>query len=94
MSNFHIGQKVVCVDASVAWDGDDRLRVGSVYTIRGFDPDTGGLGVLLEELVSPIVAPWEHELSWDPSRFRPVGTTDISIFTAMLAPTPREKVRA
>ena len=110
MSNFHIGQKVVCINT---WPQDDVDNygygdevgpvAGSVYTIRDIEwRDDGSEGtpcvcVRLYEITNPVRIytsggkgePWEQ--NFGAYRFRPVKTTDISIFTAMLAPTPRIK---
>lgn len=89
MSNFRVGQKVVCVDSE---PGEPRrnpeqwpLR-GSVYTIRSFNPQSGG--VRLVEIVNPAYlykGGW-MELSFFPRRFRPVKTTNIDVFRQMLNP--------
>lgn len=91
---FHVGQMVVCVD-----DRQDG-RIGNepwpvlknVYTISDFRVLDDGLGVRVSELPTPLeddrVYPW-----FKAERFRPVAKTDISIFTALLHPTPeREQV--
>lgn len=95
MIDFHIGQKVVCVDASPSHIGGKyRLVKGAVYTIRGFDDEGGYLGLYLEEIPDdPVRAPFKLPNGWYAWRFRPVKTTNISIFTAMLVPTPRVKER-
>ena len=94
MSNFHVGQKVVCID-------DDGLHLrpdedgpckGQVYTIRGFNEQVGGL-LLIEVINFPqLYREGYGELSFRPSRFRPVveRKTDISLFKAILdKPTVR-----
>lgn len=86
---FHVGQKVVCVD-----DGpglDDGLPVslvrGSVYTISEIENLVGAIKT--EE-----AGPFEVRTYFHRRRFRPVHTTSIEIFEAMLVPTPKEKVEA
>ena len=107
MSNFHVGQKVVCIDdlerdemiPGVSFIGDlDGLRKGSVYTIRSvfFSPVFGEPLVRLNEIQRlPLcrIGGFKFEGGYDPSRFRPVAErrTDISIFRAMLEP---KKARA
>jgi hypothetical protein len=87
---YHVGQKVICVrdDKGRVFPNLNVLTRGTIYTIRGLvDND----GVLLEEVILPNYPydPWKkHEVSFAIDRFRPVKTTDISIFTAMLAPSP------
>ena len=100
--NFHVGQKVVCVNDR----GDTRgfyyepqlPKRGSVYTIReivprgayGYDED----GLFLVEIVNPLCihlypsGPMKGELQFRVSRFRPVRTTNIDAFLKMLEPTP------
>lgn len=86
-------------DGSSSGYGDEALpELGATYTIRaivpgrplGYEHD----GVLLEEIVNPVrvyeapmgfvtCEPFFH--AW---RFRPVRTTNIDVFTAMLEPVP------
>lgn len=88
---YRIGQKVVCFTTFEALDPDERGPVaGVVYTIRGIVDDPEAVYLLLEEIVN---APKFYEgdvfgeVAWFSPCFRPVKTTDIGIFTAMLAPT-------
>jgi hypothetical protein len=103
MSNFHIGQKVVCVNVTpsshpLAANKCHLLRKGDVYTIRDIDVRFaslhGDITIRLEEIRRPIQQPCKIP-DWEPGfasrRFRPVRTTSIDIFTSMLAPTPRVK---
>lgn len=102
MSNFRVGQKVVCEDAFV-WrvrgGKSERsvtgLRVGAVYTICAirYLPDAtyrGFAGNYVLDLVE--VKPdgsWRGSKGFAARRFRPVveRKTDISIFKAMLNPS-------
>jgi hypothetical protein len=85
---FHVGQKVVCVNASGLEAVARRLSVdvpkqGAVYTIRSFYISDG---VFLEEVRNPPnpgYPEWDIA-AWHAWRFRPIRETDISIFTAML----------
>lgn len=94
--NFHVGQEVECISetyraGSAPADGLVAIpRKGRSYTVRGFHP-SGNL--FLVEIVN---APqdWltgQHEFAFHPSRFRPLVRTDICVFTAMLALTPKQK---
>ena len=78
---FHVGQKVVCVDAS-SWYGEFGvfIREGEVYTVACIRAKRDGEVVDLVELKSPI------NCGFYSYRFRPVVEykTDISIFTDML----------
>lgn len=98
MSNFHVGQRVVCIrdwdpeiKLAAVGDGITLPELHAVYTVRGMAEVAGHPVVYLGEVVNPVV----HfacgviaEAGWDPSRFRPVveRKTDISIFKAMLEP--------
>lgn len=90
---FHVGQKVVCVDDSPIEDGRSALVMrGAIYTISEIvmicrHP---GYGVRLVELT-----PYPGKGGWLPSRFRPVTErkTDISIFTELLIGAPKELER-
>lgn len=85
MANWYVGQKIVCIEDG-AFDPVDEGVVntpdpikGSVYTINGIDPDPF-LAFRLEELPFNVL--------YEADCFRPVRTTDISIFTQMLKPVP------
>ena len=87
---FHIGQQVVCIKRG-PWcrdaDGvlhNDGPKFGDVVTISRFHEN--GCGYL-------VLAEWEDYRSFNPTRFRPVKKTDISVFTALLNPT-RQKEKA
>ena len=86
--NFHVGQKVVCVDGKPSIRGSawETLPVkGSVYTIRDIHTE---FGVRVEEIVNPVFPYIKGmmEAYFNFTRFRPVRTTDISIFTACSRP--------
>ena len=93
---FHVGQKVVCIDASQS-DGREWMadvpKEGAVYTVRGiiaiYDPvlDEAVTALQLEEIAN--FPAWEG--SYAAHRFRPIveKKTDIS-FTAG-APKDSEK---
>ena len=76
--DWHVGMKVVCVDAS-GWE--HRLQQGAVYTLSAIGSAFGGLYIGLVETPSET-----GPLHWYARRFRPVQPrkTDISIFEAML----------
>ncbi len=86
---FHIGQKVVCINASHApFKGrPPGLVKGRIYTVSAIgltnhlDPEQLPC-ISVDELANPYIAVWSH-------RFHPVieRKTDISIFTAMLTPS-------
>jgi len=96
---FRIGMKVVCI-YSGPWQlhGHEAApSFGGVYTIRRIAADTNsGLGFLFDEISNKpdhylnqtgIVFREKH---FRGSRFRPAVSrkTDISIFQAMLTPSP------
>lgn len=94
--NWHVGMKVVCVDASargkvgVWWPGEE-LAEGETYCIAKIFVDyEGTLVVALDGLDrSEASQYYGSEVGYSVTRFRPVQTrnTDISIFTAMLQGT-------
>jgi hypothetical protein len=107
MYNFHVGQKVVCVDAFVPrspWLYPSELVEGDTYVLRwvGMFEDmdhatqhyltalnhhfkTLDLTVLHVRLVG--VRHDEVDIPFTARRFRPLVTTDISIFTRFLEPS-------
>jgi hypothetical protein len=82
MTSFHVGQKVVCINAS---GFEDRLMEGAIYTVSDVGVDFGELYLGLEETIAVSPGP----LHWLATRFRPVvdRKSDISIFTSMLNPS-------
>ena len=97
---FRVGQKVVCVDASIRyqnppWNKPIPLVKGRVYTIRGSENGGGVLGVYLFETKSNLPPfPDGSERSFCADRFRPIveRKTDISIFTEMFSPVRKHEV--
>lgn len=92
MSNFRVGQKVVCIDD--VWPPYRHPLIllrpvhGEVYTIRFIEPAAYGIGVLLEEIRNhpSVFRDGAGEPGFLARRFRPLieRKTDISIFTEML----------
>lgn len=87
--SFHVGQKVVCVDAAPdagkRWVSSEQPVVGAIYTVSAAEftsPINGRRCIGIAELSAPRSG--GHRTS----RFRPIveRKTDISIFTAMLKP--------
>ncbi len=78
---FHVGQKVVCVDAS-----NSILEEGAIYTVN-YTAD------LPEFVCVDGVGEWKYGIppGWWPRRFRPIVSrkTDISIFKALLEPNAK-----
>lgn len=94
--NFHVGQKVVCIDAGQTNRiGFQELEKGRVYTVRwvgvdeNMNPLRPELNVTLIRIrlveVARLSAP-DMDVPFSSYRFRPVieRKTDISIFTEML----------
>ena len=91
--DFHVGQRVVCVDAAPnPKHGGKPLSRGKIYVIRAIDTtprrwEPPGWGVLLEEVT---VAHPSGKFEWTmrPSRFRAVvdRPTDIEVLKRLLAP--------
>lgn len=87
MADFHVGQQVVCVDASPDWRGRPTNVVkNAVYTIAEIgEPDsTGALGLILVE----VRPQYRGRPGYRASRFRPVRKTSIEIFERMLTKAP------
>ena len=93
--NFHVGQKVVCVDGSRRpWTHEQMLMPteGAIYTIRSINDVDDGVAVQLNEIENPECV-LDKDRNWvEPSfildRFRPLierkKQTDISVFMAIL----------
>ena len=79
---FYVGQKVVCVDASPAWDGFWLpIKLNETYVIERIEHHIGGLGFILCGVRFP--ARNNFKADWLRScRFRPIVSrkTDITIF--------------
>jgi len=82
--NFHVGQKVVCIND----ENTVSVEVGKVYTIKTLiDCDLPTrVGTWEGGLTLVEASPNPGTIGFARSRFRPVVTrkTDISIFTSML----------
>lgn len=97
MINFHVGQKVVCIQGAThktsAVD-DFRPMTGGIYTVRGYVIGSFPR-LLLEEYVHPEIWSDGFEWGWNATRFRPLVSrkTDISIFTDILT-TKKTRISA
>ena len=98
---FYVGQKVVCVDASPAWDGFwPPIKLNETYVIERIEHNIGGLGFILCGVRFP--ARNNFKADWLRScRFRPIVSrkTDITIFEEIRdgkrrVADPYEQVRA
>jgi hypothetical protein len=89
---FRVGQEVVCVDDSAfGFLGSSYLDYpvkGTVYVVQ--EIFNGGQSLTLRGMEKNR---WGVRAVFFCSRFRPIVKTDISIFTAMLAPAPKKRVR-
>jgi hypothetical protein len=101
---FHVGQRVVFCNAqsrkyareTLPWP--ETMTPNRVLTIRDIDRRYldwwGVLGLRFEELQYPAKDCGLNgmvEPAFPAYRFRPCRETDISVFTAVLAPTKRSK---
>jgi hypothetical protein len=92
MAHFSVGQRVVCVDASInPKQGGKVLSRGKIYIVRAIDQtprrwEAPGWGVHLEG-ISVAHPNGKYEWTMRPSRFRPVvdRPTNIGVFRKMLA---------
>ncbi len=99
---FKIGQKVVCINDSLNVCHTSKLPIikGEVYTITGFgDPDAAPCLVLAGvpnifkehiDLNKNYGTTYPVDIGWRADRFRPVKTTSIDVFTAMLNKQPSD----
>lgn len=104
MNNFHVGQKVVCIDDHFEnghFFGCDILpKKGVVYTIREiecFNSAKGETTVLrLNEIINAVMpyAVGDVECGFIVRRFRPVVSrpTSIAVFKAMLTPSKQKEL--
>lgn len=87
MSNFRVGQKVVCIndvpDPGRRFTDCIPPKRGMVYTVRDYVPSHYGNWTAIR-LVEVVRRP--DNMGFRASRFRPLveRKTDISIFTAVL----------
>lgn len=96
MSNFRVGQKVVCVDAGVGVSGYvPPIKNGAVYTITKITSGHSGRGPDVGLQFAEVQTMPEFPQGYTHSRFRPVveRKTSIEVFKAMLN-KPRVSVDA
>ena len=88
---IEVGQKVVCIDDSirpgrlsfVGYAYPNWIKKDSVYTVREILPNDDIVpGILLEELVNPIIYIYllgrEQEPAFRTSRFRPLEASELT----------------
>lgn len=101
--NFRVGQKVVCVDASITGVHCGRpeyeLTEDGIYIIRWIGRGIYRLGEFDGVRVEGVVRARRlrdlmDDLPFGAHRFRPIveRKTNIAVFTAMLTPNKRELV--
>ena len=100
MSEFAIGQKIVCVrddwknavfGLSVRETGERYPAKDGVYTVIGHD------WLLLADRPGVMIAEVNSDCIWAEQNFRPIEPrkTDISVFKKLLVnPNPKEKIDA
>jgi hypothetical protein len=78
MTNFHVGQMVVCIDDEGLHRPDPRApnspHQGCVYTIREIGVWNGEVGLLLEEVVNPRCEGWR-----DPRTANPLPCPSLAV---------------
>ena len=92
--SFHVGQRVICVCVNFSrepiWRGTVRVfpTLNRIYTIRSMRKVDDVTGLCFEEMVHPLshFAEGFVEPAFDSRRFRPVRTTTIDDFRALLTP--------
>lgn len=98
MNDFHVGQKVVCINDTFKNVSIDQLiRKGQIYTVRWVGMyshyvDGEFLGIKLEEIHrGDDDGPEGYgaaDMPYRASRFRPLVEDKISMFRKLLAPKP------
>jgi hypothetical protein len=96
--SFQVGQKVVCVKSLKSPYDENQVVKGENYVIREIFMGKDRFGnifpcVRLNNIIC-IMATCGVEQGWDSRLFHRLVTTDISVFTAMLANQPSEMGRA
>jgi hypothetical protein len=99
MYNFHVGQKVVCINDTFKHVSIDQgIRKGQIYTIRWVGPykhyiDGEFIGVKLAEIHrGPDDGPEGYgadDMPYRATRFRPLLKDRLSALKNLLAPTPK-----
>ena len=92
--SFHVGQRVICVCVNFSrepiWRGTIRVfpTLNRIYTIRSMRQVDDVIGLCFDEMVHPLsdFAEGYVEPAFDGRRFRPVRTTTIDDFRALLTP--------
>jgi hypothetical protein len=92
--HFSIGQHVVCVDTNFShepvWRRCVRAfpRLNSIYLIRDIRKVHELVGLCFQEIenASAEFAEGYVEAAFDSRRFRPVRTTNVEMFKALLTP--------
>jgi hypothetical protein len=83
MTNFHVGQKVVCVDVTTPWDAEN-LRPQRIYTITAIKAEITHRG--------PLCSVEGVDGHWFVTRFRPVAEkpTAMDIIRSIVLDPSRE----
>lgn len=88
MSEFYVGQRVVCVrnDGTLGWENDCPVE-GNIYTIRNMVPHRDSVWLHLVELERGPGAKREHgqDVGYYSWRFRPLESKSIQIFRDIAA---------
>ena len=84
MSEFKIGEKVICVDAKRKWFKLGGLKENEMYTVIGFNPYDDGL--ILRETKSPK----SGFNAYAASRFRKVDYAFADKILQTMLPTKKE----
>lgn len=94
MTNFHVGQQVVCIDAKVGFEQFIEIREGEVYTISWIGPFehyTQGsyIGVRLKGIDRGICPQFGYDNPpFAARRFRPLVRDKLSSVRGLLAGGP------
>ncbi|KAB2671070.1 hypothetical protein F9K77_14025 [Ochrobactrum sp. LMG 5442] len=94
MTNFHVGQQVVCIDSAVGFEQLIEIREGEIYTISWIGPFehyTQGsfIGVRLKGVYRGICPQFGYDNPpFAARRFRPLVRDKLSSIRGLLAGGP------
>ncbi len=94
MTNFHVGQQVICINAKVGFEQFIEIKEGEVYTISWvgpFEHYTQGsfIGVRLKGVARGVCPQFGYDNPpFAARRFRPLVRDKLSSFRGLLAGGP------
>lgn len=96
MTPFHVGMRVVCVEAikTKSRVGEIYPTVGEVYTIRAMFDEPIGICILLDEIINKELKHLDGfgECRFWIGRFRPAHENRMDELRTLLAPVPSKEL--